>query len=254
MQGKTMTIDFVSTRNGVDVQSQRCAKLIASIIAQALTDLTVKPTPKERIGKININADAVRSIRFFQSETFFQYAALVGFDGKEFLDRITVGGTTTEYNGKEWVTKLRVIPKNYISEMGLRTIRARMRWRCSEHTPLLPTSEEDVADEIAWDLEEAQLKEKTITGRAVNMRLTLTEFTEYQRLGGIKWIRKFLQQSVEMQKYLELEDYDKKTKKTIKQNLRYHTKNIESRGVEEMVAFPQSKWAIVGELTQKTNR
>jgi hypothetical protein len=162
MQGKTMTIDFVSTRNGVDVQSQRCAKLIASIIAQALTDLTVKPTSKERIGKININADAVRSIRFFQSETFFQYAALVGFDGKEFLDRITVGGTTTEYNGKEWVTKLRVIPKNYISEMGLRTIRARMRWRCSEHTPLLPTSEEDVADEIAWDLEEAQLKEKNL--------------------------------------------------------------------------------------------
>jgi hypothetical protein len=162
MQGKTMTIDFVSTRNGVDVQSQRCAKLIASIIAQALTDLTVKPTPKERIGKININADVVRSIRFFQSETFFQYAALVGFDGKEFLDRITVGGTTTEYNGKEWVTKLRVIPKNYISEMGLRTIRARMRWRCSEHTPLLPTSEEDVADEIAWDLEEAQLKEKNL--------------------------------------------------------------------------------------------
>ena len=157
-----MTIDFVSTRNGVDVQSQRCAKLIASIIAQALTDLTVKPTSKERIGKININADAVRSIRFFQSETFFQYAALVGFDGKEFLDRITVGGTTTEYNGKEWVTKLRVIPKNYISEMGLRTIRARMRWRCSEHTPLLPTSEEDVADEIAWDLEEAQLKEKNL--------------------------------------------------------------------------------------------
>ena len=162
MQGKTMTIDFVSTRNGVDVQSQRCAKLIASIIAQALTDLTVKPTPKERIDKININADAVRSIRFFQSETFFQYAALVGFDGKEFLDRITVGGTTTEYNGKEWVTKLRVIPKNYISEMGLRTIRARMRWRCSEHTPLLPTSEEDVADEIAWDLEEAQMKEKQL--------------------------------------------------------------------------------------------
>ena len=162
MQGKTMTIDFVSTRNEVDVQSQRCAKLIASIIAQALTDLTVKPTPKERIDKININADAVRSISFFQSETFFQYAALVGFDGKEFLDRITVGGTTTEYNGKEWVTKLRVIPKNYISEMGLRTIRARMRWRCSEHTPLLPTSEEDVADEIAWDLEEAQLKEKNL--------------------------------------------------------------------------------------------
>jgi hypothetical protein len=157
-----MTIDFVSTRDGVDVQSQRCAKLVASIIAQALTDLMEKPMAKERTDKININADAVRSIRFFQSETFIQYAAMVGFDGKEFLDRITVGGTTTEHNGEEWVTKLRVIPKNYISEMGLRTIRARMRWRCSEHTPLLPTSEEDIADEAAWDLQEAQLKEKQL--------------------------------------------------------------------------------------------
>ena len=46
--------------------------------------------------------------------------------------------------------------------MGLRTIRARMRWRCSEHTPLLPTSEEDIADEAAWDLQEAQLKEKQL--------------------------------------------------------------------------------------------
>ena len=157
-----MTIDFVSTRDGVDVQSQRCAKLVASIIAQALTDLMEKPMAKERTDKININADAVRSIRFFQSETFIQYAAMVGFDGREFLDRITVGGTTTEHNGEEWVTKLRVIPKNYISEMGLRTIRARMRWRCSEHTPLLPTSEEDIADEAAWDLQEAQLKEKQL--------------------------------------------------------------------------------------------
>lgn len=86
------------------------------------------------------------------------------------------------------------------------------------------------------------------------MRLTSTEFTEYQRLGGIKWIRKFLQQSAEMQKYLELEGYDKKTKEIVKQNLRYHTKNIESGGAEEMVAFPQSKWSIVRELTQKTNR
>lgn len=157
-----MTIDFVSTRNAVDVQSQRCAKLVASIIAQALTDLMERPMAKERTDKININVNAVRSIRFFKSQTFLEYAAMVGFDGKEFLDRITVGGTTTEHNGKEWVTKPRVIPTNYISEMGLRTIRARMRWRCSEHTPLLPTSEEDIADEAAWDLQEAQLKEKQL--------------------------------------------------------------------------------------------
>jgi len=57
-----------------------------------------------------------------------------------------------------------------------------------------------------------------------------------------------------MQKHLELESYDKKTRETIKQNLRYHTKNIESKGADEVVAFPQSKWQIVRDLTQKTDR
>jgi len=57
-----------------------------------------------------------------------------------------------------------------------------------------------------------------------------------------------------MRAYLELESYDRKTKETVKQNLRYHTKNIESGGAAEMVAFPQSKWSIVRELTQKANR
>lgn len=96
-------------------------------------------------------------------------------------------------------------------------------------------------------------KEKTTTGKAVNMRLTSTEYTEYMRLGGIKWMRKFLQQSVEMQKHLELESYDSKTKEAAKQNLRYHTKNIESEGNSEVVAFPQSKWQVVRELTQKAS-
>ena len=70
----------------------------------------------------------------------------------------------------------------------------------------------------------------------------------------MKWLRKFLQQSAEMKAYLELETYDKETKKIVKKNLRYHTKNLESGGASEMVAFPQSKWSIVRELTQKTNR
>ena len=70
---------------------------------------------------------------------------------------------------------------------------------------------------------------------------------------SIKWIRKFLQQSAEMQKYLELEKYEKETKKIVKQNLRHHTKNLESRGTDEVVAFRPSKWEIVRELTQKTN-
>lgn len=157
-----MTIDFVSTRGGTDVQSQHCARLIGAVIAQALKDLMERPSAKERSDKMNINVNAVRSVYFFNSQTFINYAAMVGFDGKEFLERLVKGGTTIEYNGEEWVTKNRVIPKNYISEMELRTIRARLRWRCSEHTPLQPTTEEDIADEAAWDLQEAQLKEKNL--------------------------------------------------------------------------------------------
>jgi len=157
-----MTIDFVSTREGVDVQSQRCARLVGAVIAQALKDLTERPLKDERINKINLNKNVIRSIYFFSSPAFINYAAMVGFDGKEFLDRILIGGTTTEYNGEEWVTKVRKIPINVVSEMDLRTIRARLRWRCSTHVELLPTTEEDIADEAAWDLQEAQLKEKQL--------------------------------------------------------------------------------------------
>ena len=156
-----MTIDFTSTRNDIDIQSQRCAKLVASVIAQALIDLMIRPNSQERLNKINLNTNAVRSVHFFKSKQFLSFSAMVGFSGEEFLDRITKGGTTIEFNGEEWVTRSRVIPKNYISEMNLRTIRARMRWRCSLDIPLQPTTEEDLADEAAWDLHDQQLKEKS---------------------------------------------------------------------------------------------
>lgn len=67
-------------------------------------------------------------------------------------------------------------------------------------------------------------------------------------------MRKFLQQSVEMQRHLELESYDKETKRIVKQNLRHHAKNLESKGTDGVVAFPQSKWQIVRELAQKASR
>jgi hypothetical protein len=155
-----MTIDFVSTRDGLDIQSQRCARLIGAVIAQSLKDLMEKPSKEERVYKINLNKNAIRSIYFFKSQTFINYAAMVGFDGKEFLDRILIGGTTIEYNGEEWVTKVRKISSSSISDMELRTIRARLRWRCTKHVELLPTTEEDIADEAAWDEAERLLEEK----------------------------------------------------------------------------------------------
>lgn len=70
MQGNIMSIDFLSTRNGVDAQSQRCAQLISAAIAQAVKDLTLKPTPQERKNRINIDSNAVRSVYFLKVKPF----------------------------------------------------------------------------------------------------------------------------------------------------------------------------------------
>ena len=93
-------------------------------------------------------------------------------------------------------------------------------------------------------------KEKTV--RAVNMRLTESEYDEYIQLGGIKWIRLFLKHSADMRKHLELESYDKQIKKVVKQNLIYHTKNIKSGTTEGVVAVPKSKWQIVRKIASTT--
>ena len=47
------------------------------------------------------------------------------------------------------------------------------------------------------------MKEKTEQGRAITLRLTQSEFAEYQRLGGIKFIRLFLQTSAGIQKEIK---------------------------------------------------
>lgn len=47
------------------------------------------------------------------------------------------------------------------------------------------------------------MREKTEHGRAVNIRLTQSEYAEYVRLGGVKWIRLFLRMSAGIQKELK---------------------------------------------------
>ena len=44
------------------------------------------------------------------------------------------------------------------------------------------------------------MKEKTEQGRAITLRLTQSEYAEYIRLGGIKFLRLFLQSSAGIQK------------------------------------------------------
>jgi hypothetical protein len=44
------------------------------------------------------------------------------------------------------------------------------------------------------------VKEKTELGRAITLRLTQSEYAEYVRLGGVKWMRMLLQLSAGIQK------------------------------------------------------
>ena len=44
------------------------------------------------------------------------------------------------------------------------------------------------------------VKEKTALGYAVAVRLTQTEYAEYQRLGGIKWLRMYLRMNSDIYK------------------------------------------------------
>ena len=48
------------------------------------------------------------------------------------------------------------------------------------------------------------MKEKTELGRAITLRLTQSEYAEYVRLGGIKWMRMFLQMSAGIQKGIKV--------------------------------------------------
>ena len=125
-----MSIDFTSTRHGIDSQSQRCAKLIAAIIAQALRDLTERPSNGEILCSRNENGDAIRSISFFRSQRFLNYADLVGFSGKEFLKRLRFGSAPQKNDdkSKELGSKPHAVPANYLSAIDMRTIRQRLIW------------------------------------------------------------------------------------------------------------------------------
>jgi hypothetical protein len=47
------------------------------------------------------------------------------------------------------------------------------------------------------------IKEKTEQGRAITVRLTQSEYAEYIRLGGVKFLRLFLQSSAGIQKQIK---------------------------------------------------
>jgi len=91
-------------------------------------------------------------------------------------------------------------------------------------------------------------KEKTL--HAVNVRLTDSEYAEYLRLGGIKWVRLFLRQSIEMQAMLEPESYERKERELAKRSLWHTNKAANSGGATKVVAVPKSRWQVVNKITK----
>jgi hypothetical protein len=47
------------------------------------------------------------------------------------------------------------------------------------------------------------IEEKPELGRAITLRLTQSEYAEYVRLGGVKWMRMLLQLSAGIQKEIK---------------------------------------------------
>ena len=47
------------------------------------------------------------------------------------------------------------------------------------------------------------MKEKSLVGHAVAVRLTQSEYAEYKRLGGIKWLRMYLRMNAEIYKTVQ---------------------------------------------------
>ena len=52
------------------------------------------------------------------------------------------------------------------------------------------------------------MKEKTEQGRAITLRLTQSEYAEYVRLGGVKWMRMLLRLSAGIQKEIKEKKHD----------------------------------------------
>jgi len=90
-----MAIDFVSTRTGVDPQTAACARLLASVIADAVREISRKPTQSEMLAQRNIDGkDELEAevshpglsakFLFDDNSPFLGYARLIGLNPHEF--------------------------------------------------------------------------------------------------------------------------------------------------------------------------
>ena len=135
-----MSVNFVST-NEVDVQTARCANLLAAVIAQAIRDAAIKPSDDERKHRRN-SRHAYRAIKFlFKKNAIFDlYASLIGLNG----DSIRAALLGNSDLGKQ----------SLFTEQQRRIIKVRHIWHTANPNPLKPTDLNYLERETKEDKEE----------------------------------------------------------------------------------------------------
>lgn len=120
-------IDFVSTRDKIDVETVRCARLLAAIIAQAIRDAARKPTKDEKkFRRSHKHAYLSMTFLFEPHGAFDVYAGLIGLDAESvrvaLLSRRRLSSSSHV--------------KHLFNEQDRRIIQMRHAWFIRDKTPL----------------------------------------------------------------------------------------------------------------------
>lgn len=77
-----MSIDFLSTRDGIDPQARACARLLAAVIVQGIRDCAEPTTDIERKTQTNRQFEARAALRwiFTPEPSFVAFCHLIGAD------------------------------------------------------------------------------------------------------------------------------------------------------------------------------
>lgn len=121
-------IDLVSTRDNIDIQSKRCAQLLAAVIGQAIKDAAAKPGDEERKKRRN-SRHAYKAIKFlFEKHGVFDvYAHLIGMSGQDIRKALL---SRRPLNPKQ---------KAIFSNDERRIIQIRYLWYKADQSPLKPS-------------------------------------------------------------------------------------------------------------------
>lgn len=118
-------LDLVSTRENTDVQSKRCAQLLAAVIGQAIKDAAMIPLQSERKHKQNRRLPHAAIKFLFEPDGVFEiYAQLIGMTAEEIRTAL--------------LSKIPLNPKqkNIFSEEERRIIQVRYIWHKGNPVPL----------------------------------------------------------------------------------------------------------------------